>query len=82
MTKLLNRSGLLKKEKLDVVKVDLGNDEYVFVRQMTGRERDQFEASLRKEIKDSKGKITDYEIALSDFPVSYTHLTLPTTPYV
>ncbi len=43
---LLSREALLAKEKLEIVKVDLGNDEYVFVRQMTGRERDAFEASL------------------------------------
>lgn len=43
---LLSREALLAKEKLEIVRVDLGNDEYVFVRQMTGRERDAFEASL------------------------------------
>lgn len=46
---LLDRSGLLKKEELKKEKVDLGNGEFVFVRQMTGRERDRFEQSLFKE---------------------------------
>jgi hypothetical protein len=49
------------------VKVDLGNEEFVYVRQMTGRERDQFEQSLVKEKKDADGKIVDYERSLEDF---------------
>lgn len=67
MTKLLNREDLLKKEVLEIVKVDLGKDEYVYVRQMTGRERDHFEQSLIKRTRDSKGKVTGYEQALDDF---------------
>ncbi len=43
---LLTREGLLAKEKLQVVKVDLGDGAYVYVRQMTGRERDSFERTL------------------------------------
>ena len=43
---LLNRESLLKKEVLEVVEVDLGDGTHVFVREMTGRERDTFEQSL------------------------------------
>ena len=64
--KLLNRESLLAKEKLDIVKVDLGNDEYVFVRAMTGHERDHWEQSLIKRTKDAKGK-TSYDQSLDDF---------------
>jgi hypothetical protein len=67
MEKLLNRENLLAKEELKIVKVDLGKDEYVYVRQMTGRERDKFEQSLIKRTRDSKGKVTGYEQALDDF---------------
>lgn len=63
---LLDRAKLLAKEELKVEKVDFGNDEFVFVRQMTGRERDRFERSLFKEQKDRKGNIT-YKQALEDF---------------
>lgn len=63
----LNKNLLLQKEKLEVVKVDLGREEFVYVREMTGHERDLFEQSLRREIKDSKGKTTDYEMSLGDF---------------
>ena len=46
MENLLNRESLLAKEKLKVEKVNLNETDYVFVRQMTGRERDIFERSL------------------------------------
>ena len=62
---VLNRESLLKKEELKVVKVDLGNKEIVYVRQMTGRERDQFEQLFLMKIKKA-GKI-DYEQTLDDF---------------
>ena len=52
--KSLNREALLQKEKLEVVKVDLGKDEVVYVKQMTGRERDSFERSLFVFDKDNK----------------------------
>lgn len=65
--KSLSRNALLQKEELEKVKVDLGKGEFVFVRQMTGRERDNFEQSLIKEIKDTKGTVTGYDRALGDF---------------
>jgi len=43
---ILNREKLLTREKLEVTKVDLGKGEFVYVRQMTGRERDTFEQSI------------------------------------
>lgn len=64
--KLLNRTDLLQKEKLEVVLVDLGNDEGIYVRQMTGNERDKFEQSLRRTVKDKKGN-TAFELALDNF---------------
>ena len=63
---LLDRKKLLQKELLKTQKVDLGENDFVYVRQMTGRERDQFERSLLKEVKDSKGKL-DYERSIEDF---------------
>lgn len=67
MGTLLNREKLLTREDLKIVKVDLDKSEYVFVRQMTGRERDHFEQSLIKEVKDTKGNVTGYDRALDDF---------------
>ena len=60
----LDRNALLAKEKLEVVKVELGKGDFVFVRQMTGRERDRFEQSLIKENKNVEG---GYEKSLEDF---------------
>ena len=65
--KSLSRSLLLQKEELEKVKVDLGKGEFVYVRQMTGRERDNFEQSLLKKNKDSKGTVIGYEQATEDF---------------
>ena len=65
---LLNRMQLLKKEDLKIEKVvfEDGSDDFVFVRQMTGRERDSFEETLTKEIKNDKGEI-DYKRDIRDF---------------
>ena len=63
---LLTKQELLKKELLEVKKVDLGKGEFVFVRQMTAYERDKFEQSLRKEVKNSKGE-TNFELSLENF---------------
>ena len=63
---LLDREKLLTKEELKVEKVMLTKHDYVFVRQMTGRERDRFEQSLVREVKDSQGGV-DYERSLEDF---------------
>ena len=67
MGELLNRSKLLEKEELQRVKVEFENGDFVYVRQMTGRERDNFEQSLIKETKDSKGVVVGYDRALGDF---------------
>jgi len=64
--KVLTREGLLKKEKLKKEKVDLGKGEFVFVRQMTGRERDRFEQSLLKEVIDDRGQ-SEFKRSLDDF---------------
>lgn len=64
---LLNRDALLKQDALQIVKVDLGNEEFVFVRQMSGRERDRFEQSLFREKKDDEGTVKGYERSLDDF---------------
>ena len=66
MGNLLNREALLKRDELKIEKVTFENGDFVFVRQMTGRERDNFEQSIVKESRDAKGNVT-YERSLSDF---------------
>jgi hypothetical protein len=63
---LLGKKELLAKQKLVIEKVDLGNDEYVFVKEMTGRQREMFERSSLKKVA-SQGKPSDYEVNLEDF---------------
>lgn len=63
---LLKRNELLEKMELEIVQVPLGNGNFVYVRQMTGRERDQFEASLVK-MKESPGGVVTVERATEDF---------------
>ena len=64
---LFNKAKLLEKQKLEVVRVDLSDEDFVYVSQMTGRARDRFERSLMRETKDMKGKVTGYEQNLEDF---------------
>jgi hypothetical protein len=73
---LLDRNALLKKEVLKVEKVELGSDEFVYVRQMTGRERDRFEQSLVREVKDIKGNVKSYERTLDDFRAKLAVVTI------
>lgn len=68
---LLNREGLLKRANFEIEKVDLGTNEqgeeiFVYVRQMSGYERDLFEQSLLKPIKD-KGKLVGYDQSMEHF---------------
>jgi len=65
--KVLTRDDLLTKDKLEVVEVDLGDETIVYVRQMTGHERDAFEQSLLTKKKDSKGNVVAIEQATEDF---------------
>ena len=60
--KILNRETLLEKEELDVVEVDLGKGEGIYVRQMTGYERDIWERSIINV--DAKGQV---ERKMEDF---------------
>lgn len=64
---LLTREQLLKKDNLKIVKVDLGNNEFVYVKQMTAKERDQFEASIIEAVQDKQGRTIDYKQNLADF---------------
>jgi hypothetical protein len=66
MENLLDRTKLLAKETLEIEKVDLGEGNIVFVRQMTGRERDRFEASLLRKNTDKKGNTT-FEQSTEDY---------------
>jgi hypothetical protein len=76
MGQLLSREKLLSKCDLLIEKVELGNDEFVYVRSMTGHERDLFEQSLVKEKLDKKGNLTGYDRSLEDFRAKLAVLTI------
>ena len=76
MANLLDRKNLLKKEAFAIEKVDFGEEGFVFVRQMSARERDRFEQSLILETKDSKGTITGYTKSLEDFRAKLAVVTI------
>jgi hypothetical protein len=76
MGNLMNRNMLLEKEKMEVVKVEFEDGNFVFVRQMTGHERDTFEQSLLKKNRDSKGTIISYEQSTEDFRAKLAVVTI------
>jgi len=63
---LLNRKLLLKRDDFKIEKVNLDEENYVYVRQMSGHERDAFERSLLKEVTTKDGGV-DYQRSLGDF---------------
>jgi hypothetical protein len=67
---LLNKELLLKKQPLRIEKVDLGNGDFVFVKEMTAHEKDLFEQSLRKVVIDSNGEKT-YEQSIENFRAKF-----------
>ena len=53
----LGKERLLTKMELAIEKVEFANGDYVFVREMTGKERNTFEKSIVKQEKDRQGTI-------------------------
>jgi hypothetical protein len=76
MGNLLSRDQLLSKDKLEIVKVEFEDGNYVFVRQMTGHERDRFEQSMLRKNKDAKGNIISVETVMEDFRAKLAVMTL------
>jgi len=76
MGNLLDRKALLTKEKLQIAKVEFEDGDFVYVRQMYGRERDAFESSMLKKTKDAKGNVTSVETVLDDFRAKLAVMTL------
>jgi len=48
---LLGREDLLKRQELKIEKVDLGNDEFVYVREMYAIDKDKWEQSMFTQVK-------------------------------
>jgi len=76
MGELLNSSKLLEREELQIQKVEFENGDFIFVRQMTGHERDTFENSLLKKNRDGKGNIVSIEQNTDDFRAKLAVVTI------
>jgi len=62
---LLTKESLLKRQELKIEKVDLGGSDFVFVREMTARERDEYELSLLPDEEGEKRDMTDFRARLA-----------------
>jgi len=76
MGNLLTKEALLAKEQLTNEKVEFEDGNFVFVRQMTGHERDVFEQSLLKKNRDNKGNIVGFEQATEDYRAKLAVVTI------
>lgn len=61
----LNREALLQKDDLKIEKVELSRG-FVFVREMTAKDKDDWEQSILKQKTNAKGTV-QYETSLEDF---------------
>jgi len=61
----LNREALLQKDDLKIEKVELSRG-FVFVREMTAKDKDDWEQSILKQKTNAKGAV-QYETSLEDF---------------
>ena len=65
---MLNKSMLLTKQALKIEKVVFeGTEDFVYVREMTGKDRDNFENSIMKARRNKKGDIEGYDQSLENF---------------
>ena len=63
----LTAQDLLSKSNLKIEKVDLGEGNFVFVKQMTAREHDKYTSLMVKKVLDDKGVVVSYENDVTDF---------------
>jgi len=73
---LLTKSALLSRQVLKTQKVEFENGDYVFVREMTGADRDNFERSIMKERKNEKGEVKGFDQILENFRAKLAVVTL------
>jgi len=72
---LLNKERLLTKSLLSIQKVELGKGDFVFVREMTGRERDSFEKMILVDEENEKGE-TVFKRNFKDFRAKIVTMTM------
>jgi hypothetical protein len=67
MGNFLNREALLKRQVLEIKKVEFENGDFVFVKEMSAGDRDMYEKTLTKAIRNGKGVLTGYETIMENF---------------
>lgn len=72
---LLDKKRLLEKEELKREKVEFEGGDFVYVRQMSGRERDYWEQLITKKTKTSTGMV-NIETTMEDFRAKLAVCTL------
>jgi hypothetical protein len=72
---LFSRKSLLSKADFKIEKIEF-EDGFLYVRQMSGHERDAFEQSLIKEKKDKTGQVVGYDRSLEDFRAKLAVVTI------
>lgn len=76
MSEFLGREGLLKKGNLAIEKVELSTG-HVFVREMTGKEKDAWETSMvKKVLTGDKKHPVEYETTLENFRAKLAVVTI------
>jgi len=63
---MLDRNALLKRDPFKIEKVELSGGSFIYVREMSGRERDRFEQSLMSEVRGAKGSV-EFQRNMNDF---------------
>ena len=76
MGNLLSRKSLLAKESLAIQIVNFPDGNFVYVKEMSGHDRDLFEQSILEEEKDEKGNLTGYKRSLTDFRAKLAVMTV------
>jgi len=74
--KLLGKEGLLAKEKLEIKKVELDKDTFVFVKELTATEKDQLEQSMVTVDMNQKDKNKAVTTSLSNFKAKIVALSV------
>lgn len=68
---MMTKARCLEKQKLEVEKIDLGDGDFIYVREMYGSERNAFELSLRKYVKEDEEGDVAGELDLSNFNAKF-----------
>ena len=74
--KLLGKEGLLAKEKLEIKKVELDKDTFIFVKELTATEKDQLEQSMVTVDMNQKDKNKAVTTSLSNFKAKIVALSV------